>query len=426
MKKPTGAININMKKVLILTVTAGNGHNACAKGMKRKRESTGDCEVKIIDLLKSYAGKTDVWVSDGGYNLAVSKLPLLYNAFYEKYINRPPQRRYSTPSQATILKIIPGLLKEILEFKPDVIYSTHFYGAMAATDIKLVYNLPCVNVSAALDYVLSPFWESGIGVDYFVIPNEDFIEYSLYKGYRREQLLPMGLPVDPRTLEVVSKSDAREALGLEKDLFTVMVMFGGGHWNGGFKIFKDVVNSLKGRKAQIIMINGRNEQGFKKTAALKPPAGIKILNVGFTTDVPLYMSAADVILNKFGGTSVTEMINKSLPMLITEKLAAQEKHNLVYLKEKGAALSFKNARTLKENLIKLMDDEALREGMSEKTKEFRKDASGDLAEFILSRPDADYTKLIASKIDFSKVRQRVRAALKAADKRERAKKKNKN
>ena len=113
-------------------------------------------------------------------------------------------------------------------------------------------------------------------------------------------------------------------------------------------------------------------------------------------------------------------------MLITEKLAAQEKHNLVYLKEKGAALSFKNARTLKENLIKLMDDEALREGMSEKTKEFRKDASGDLAEFILSRPDADYTKLIASKIDFSKVRQRVRAALKAADKRERAKKKNKN
>lgn len=159
MKKPTGAVNINMKKVLILTVTAGNGHNACAKGMKRKLESTGDCEVKIIDLLKSYAGKTDVWVSDGGYNLAVSKLPLLYNAFYEKYINRPPERRYSTPSQATILKIIPGLLKEILDFKPDVIYSTHFYGAMAATDIKLVYNLPCVNVSAALDYVLSPFWE---------------------------------------------------------------------------------------------------------------------------------------------------------------------------------------------------------------------------------------------------------------------------
>ena len=53
MKKPTGAININMKKVLILTVTAGNGHNACAKGMKRKLESTGDCEVKIIDVLKS-------------------------------------------------------------------------------------------------------------------------------------------------------------------------------------------------------------------------------------------------------------------------------------------------------------------------------------------------------------------------------------
>ena len=63
MKKPTGAININMKKVLILTVTAGNGHNACAKGMKRKLESTGDCEVKIIDLLKTVCKKG--FITDG-------------------------------------------------------------------------------------------------------------------------------------------------------------------------------------------------------------------------------------------------------------------------------------------------------------------------------------------------------------------------
>ena len=49
-----------MKKVLILTVTAGNGHNACAMGMKRKLESIGEVEVKVVDLLKSFSTKLNV------------------------------------------------------------------------------------------------------------------------------------------------------------------------------------------------------------------------------------------------------------------------------------------------------------------------------------------------------------------------------
>lgn len=410
-----------MKKILILTITAGNGHNACARGMKKKLEETGECEVKIVDLLKCYSSKMTQWISDGGYSFVVSKLPAAYNSFYERYINRPPNRRYATPSQSTVISICPGLIKEICEFQPDVIYSTHFYGSMAATDLKLVYDLPCVNVAAALDYVLSPFWESGIGVDYFTIPNEDFIDYAIYKGYKREQLLPIGLPVDGRSLDKTDKKEARRTLGLDEDLFTVMVMFGGGYWNGGYKIFKDLIKALKGRKAQIIMINGKNEKGFKKTAKTKIPDGIKVLNVGFTYEIPLYMSAADLILNKYGGTSVTEMINKELPMLIVEKIAAQEKHNLVYMKEKGVALSFNNTKTLKENVLKLMDNPDLRQSMSEKTVPLKKNATQVLADFILSQPKADYTELLSQNIDFSKVKKKVKKAVKKADKEERKK-----
>lgn len=410
-----------MKKVLILTVTAGNGHNACSAAMKKKLEELGGMEVKIVDLLKAYSTKLNVWVADGGYNLAVSKLPKIYDAFFNKYLNAPPKKRYSSPSQGVALSCVEGLLKEILEFQPDVIYASHFYGAMAITDLKLAYNLPFVSFSAALDYVLTPFWESGVGVDYFVIPNDDFIDYSLYKGYRREQLLPIGLPVNGRTLEVMDKAKAREILKLDKDDFTVMIMFGGGHWNGGFKIFKQTVKALDGCEAQIIMINGKNEAAFKKVAAFKPPRGIKVLNVGFTTEVPTYMSAADVILNKFGGTSVTEMINKGLPMLITEKLVAQEKYNLVYFKAKGAALSFKNGKTLKENLLKLMNRKDLREQMTKNSAPFKRDAIGEFAKIIAAQPKADYSGILSENIDFKQVKKRVECAVKAADKTEKRK-----
>ena len=65
-----------MKKILILTVTAGNGHNACARGMKNKLEKlSGEVEVKIVDLLKCYSSKRDFWITDRGYSIAVSKLP---------------------------------------------------------------------------------------------------------------------------------------------------------------------------------------------------------------------------------------------------------------------------------------------------------------------------------------------------------------
>ena len=114
-----------------------------------------------------------------------------------------------------------------------------------------------------------------------------------------------------------------------------MVMFGGGQWSGGFKIFKSLIKSLKGRKAQVVMINGRDGKSFRRVQKMKFESGIKVFNVGFTENVPLYLSAADIILNKFGGTSVAEMLNKSIPMLITENLPAQEECNLNYMKEKG-------------------------------------------------------------------------------------------
>ncbi len=413
------------KRILILSITAGNGHNACANSMKRKLESLDDAEVKIVDLLKSFSTKLNVWVSDKGYSLSVGKLLPLYNAFYNHYKKAAPEKRYSCSSQKTVVSTLNGLMKEIMDFKPDVIYSTHFYGAIAVTDLQLVYKLPCTTIVSNLDYVNSPFWEAGIGVDYFAIPNEDFIEECIYEGYSREQLLPIGLPVDERTLERLDKSEARKKLGLEDGVFTVMVMFGGGHWNGGFKIFNELVTALKGRKAQIIMVNGRNEESYKKIEHMHFDKGLKVLNVGFTNDVPLYLSAADIILNKFGGTSVTEMINKSLPMLIIEKMAAQEQYNLDYMKGKGVALSFKNGKELKQNILKLMDDPELLKSMSEKTKELQKNSIDMLAKFILNSPAADYSELESRNIDFDRVEKEVKKQLKIADKSSRAHKKDK-
>lgn len=407
-----------MKKVLILTVTAGNGHNACARAMKNRLESMGEVEVKVVDILKEYSTPINAWVVNDGYNFIVSKGLKAYDAFFNYYKKSPPEKRYSNNAQGIVKTTHDGLMKEILTFQPDVIYCTHYNCAIALTNLKLAYELPCKTIVANLDYVNSPFWESTVGVDYFVIPNEDFIEECKFEGFREEQLLPFGLPVDDRSFKLIDKKEAREKLGLKQDVFTIMVMFGGGCWSGGFKIFKWLIEALKGRTAQVIMINGKNKSGYDKIEKMKFEEGIKVINVGFTHEVPTYLSASDMILNKFGGTSVTEMINAELPMLITENIPAQEKYNLQYMKSKGVALSFKNAKQLKENLYLIMDNESLRNGMSENTKVLKKEALGTLAKFIMDIPKADYSKLISQDINIKKVKRNVNSAMKLADKRE--------
>ena len=410
-----------MKKVLILTETAGNGHNACARDIKAKLEEIGGVEVKVVDILKEYSTAWNVWVVDKGYSLAVSKLLPIYDMFYNHYLRLKPETRYKNMAQGTVNSTLNGLLKEILDFKPDVIFCTHYNAGIALTNLRLVYDIPCMVVEVNLDYVNSPFWESTIGVDYFVIPDEDFIEESIAEGFSREQLLPLGHPVSEKTLKSYDKKIARQELGLDPNTFTIMVMFGGGYWSGGFKIFKDVIKIVEGRKVQIIMINGRNQKSFNKISKMKFAEGTTVLNLGFTDKIPLCQSACDIIVNKFGGACSVEMLNAGLPMLITEKIPAQEKYSLEYVKKKGAALSFKNFKELKENLLNMMDDETLRKSMSEKTVPFRKNATQGIADLIIGAPKADYTKLIEENIDFTQVKRKVKKALRTANKEEKTK-----
>ena len=408
-----------MKKILILTITAGNGHNACAKVMKNKLEKLGGCEVKTVDLLKEFSTPLKVWTSDTGYSLCVSRILPIYNAFFNRYLKAKNYNRYKSPAQFSVLTTLNGLMQEILSYKPDVIYCTHFYCAIALTDLKLAYDLPCKTVATCLDYLISPFWESCIGVDYFNVSVDDLKEEILSEGFRPEQLVEFGIPVDGRTLETTDKAEAKKSLGLDENVFTFTVMFGGGAWSGGLKIFKQTVKALKGKKAQIIMLNGKYEKSFKKIAKMKFADNLKVVNVGFTDDVPLYLSASDAVITKCGGLSSTEMINKRLPIIVTEKLPAQEKYNLEYLKAKGVALSFKNEKELKAHILRFMNDAEYLQQTIDNAAPFRKPALDGLANFILSQPVADYTELEKLNIDSKKTKKAAKAAINAAHKKER-------
>lgn len=401
-----------MKKILILTVTAGNGHNSNAKAVSEELMALDpNAEIEIVDVLKTYSTKLNSWVADRGYSLSMQLFPHTYNYFFDIYRKKQAIKRYNCAAQQVSMSIVDGIYRKINEFHPDVVYCTHFYPAIALTDLKLIYNLPFKIFATTLDYVVSTFWEATIGADYLCIPNEDFIEGYINKGFKREQLLPYGIPVGEKFFSANSKQEARTKLEIDINKFTPLVIFGGGQWRGGFKIFKSLLK-VASDDMQIIMINGKNKKDFNKIEKIKHSSRCKIINVGFTDKVDLYMDACDVVVTKAGGLVTTECINKLKPMIITKKVYGQERYNLQYLESKNAAFSFKNKKELKDALNKLQNDKALQTSSTQNLTSIRKNAIINLCKLMLSQPTADYTKFIAK----DSVKKEVNMARKSTNK----------
>lgn len=400
-----------MKKVLILTVTAGGGHNSAARAMKACLENEG-YEVLTVDIYKEFASRFNRWLVDTGYNVAVSRFLRLYNAFYERYRRYPVHKALVSPAHNPIKRVYGGLLKIIYEFRPDVIYATSYHSAIAVADLKRAYPIPAKVVTCMLDYVVSPFWESAAdGVDKICLADKSFYDEIIFKGYNFLQTAVTGIPVKTGGKD---KRSAREELGFKDDRFTVLIMFGGGYWGSAYPVFKAVAKGVK-KPVRIIVVNGHDEKGRRKIAGAAKSLGgnTEVINLGYCGNVPTLMSASDILVGKSGGLTVTESVNCRLPLISTAKLAAQEYHNSEYLIKRGAAEKYKNRKELVRLLNEYIDDPDKAEQVRLRLGELNTDGLQRVAGIIEKFPAADYGG-VDTEVDFSTVNGRVKRERKKA------------
>ena len=120
------------------------------------------------------------------------------------------------------LCVAEELLQVIDDFRPDVIYCTHFYPAIAICDMRLIMDIPAKLYLTTFDFNLCPFWEAAAGVDYLNLSTYDIEAECFRSGYKKEQLLYCGLPVDSKFLQPADKAASRVPPGLTTYLFTLL------------------------------------------------------------------------------------------------------------------------------------------------------------------------------------------------------------
>ncbi|MBQ7307274.1 MAG: hypothetical protein IJW82_01990 [Clostridia bacterium] len=380
-----------MKKILIITVTAGEGHNSISKALVNKLSQNPLNKVKLVDLYKDFGSEFEVKMINDGYLLACKLVPNIYNLIYRQLQKIKPKNRDISIVQSSVKKETPKILNCIYSFKPDVIIMPHFYPAIIVTNLKKYYPIEAKTISILTDYCVHPFWESAIGVDYMITPSEDYHKLLLTKGYNENQLLSFGLPVKEEFSETMSKQDARKELNLDNDLTTILIMQGGGGMGGMKKILKQLLKCKK--PLQILCVNGKDEKSKLEVEKLisQNQSNHKIINYGFINFVATAMSASDLIIGKCGCISVNEALNKEKPLLICTKLVEQEKSNMLYLTKNNASIYVKKPSHLVKELNNLSENKKLLDDMVSNIQKIRKpNALSDLCDFVESFDNIDY------------------------------------
>ncbi len=162
-------------------------------------------------------------------------------------------------------------------------------------------------------------------------------------------------PVFYEPLEM-DRTAERRRLGLDPDLPTGLVLFGG----QGSGVMARIVRSLDSarRKLQLILICGRNEKLAARLRAMK--TGIPKFVEGFTDRVPYYMALADFFIGKPGPGSLSEALALKLPVIVERNAwtLPQERYNARWVRELGAGVVLKNFRDIGEAVDEMLDPAA--------------------------------------------------------------------
>ncbi len=337
-------------KALVLSVTAGQGHNSTAKAICAYLESIG-CTAEMLDTIH-YVNRVLGETVSRGYLLAANNAKLAYKGAYRLAEKRRKSRTDVSPPRATGSIMARKLLKYINSYNPDVIICTHIFAGIILDVLKEKQEIRAKTIGILTDFAFHPYWEEGLNLDYVVTPNELLAAQALKKGFGEGQILPFGIPIHPKFAERISKEEARAQLGLDINKRTVLLMGG----SMGYGNIEETLQTLDNvpYDYQIITVCGSNCEAKAKIDGLHTKK--RVLNLGFVNNVEILMDAADCIISKPGGLTTSESLAKRLPMIIVNPIPGQEDRNTEFLTNNGVAMAVTSTSPLDEVLYQLFSD----------------------------------------------------------------------
>jgi processive 1,2-diacylglycerol beta-glucosyltransferase len=367
-----------MTKLLILSVSAGNGHVRAAQALEAAAQSFAPHTAVHIDAMAHVASGFRKVYTDW-YLQLVNRAPELWSYLHQR-TDATPHSAISQRLRRGIERVSAGaLLREIKRERPDAVICTHFLPAELLMRERNRGRIDCPVWLQVTDYDLHNMWLVPGMAGYFAATEE--VAFRLRaRGMPAELIHVTGIPVMPAFAEPPAPLP-----GLDPAR-PVLLMVSGGAGVGDLPSMVERVLGLGG-EFQVIAVAGRNAEAKSAldAAALRHPG--RVVAIGFTNEMHRLMAAADLVVTKPGGLTISECMALGKPMLLIAPIPGQEEHNAGFLMEAGAAWLAYDAIGLEYKVARLMADAPKRAAMAAASRALGKpQAARDVLRRVLGEP----------------------------------------
>ena len=344
-----------MTDLLVLSVSVGSGHVRAAEALVAGALALEPpCSAVHIDAMAHVAA---------GFRK-------IYTDWYLELVRRAPdvwsylrQKADSTPYGATsqrLRRAIQGLsagalLREVRRVAPHAVVCTHFLPAELLMRECKRGRLACPVWLQVTDFDVHNMWLVPDLAGYFVATRE--VAFRLRaRGIPAERIHVTGIPVLPSFASPEPPGPARArcvaALGLDAARPVVLMMSGG----AGVGDLPDRVADVLGQAdpLQVIAVAGHSAATLAALTALAARHPGRLVALGFTERMHELMAAADLVVTKPGGLTLSECLALGKPLLLMSPIAGHEEHNAHFLMEEGAAWLAHDAIGLRYKLARLL------------------------------------------------------------------------
>jgi processive 1,2-diacylglycerol beta-glucosyltransferase len=223
------------------------------------------------------------------------------------------------------------LKQRLQKFAPDAVISTQMMPAALLSALRRRGEMTHVpSVGVITDYGVHHFWLRS-DIDHYCVASDAMAADLRARGITEAAIAVTGIPLMSGFRNPLPQVEARRRLGVDVKRPTVLIT-GGGYGIGAADAL--AVLLARGPDCQILLAAGQHMQ----SARLRVLAGERPRDVHlFQHDVnmPLLLRAADVVIGKPGGLSVSEALACGRPFIAICSLGGQESFNLAHLERHG-------------------------------------------------------------------------------------------
>jgi processive 1,2-diacylglycerol beta-glucosyltransferase len=320
-------------RILMFSASFGAGHiNAAEALIQVVKEYEPAAEIDHEDFMDLYNKVLNKFIKNS-YIRLIKRAPKIWGTFYQSTQDLSCDSRFQRFVNSIGRK---QLIEYIHSLKPDIIICTYptVAGLMAELRTAGQLNVPLVTVIT--DYTVHSQWIHP-GVDLYIVGSKEVRDGLIEKGIRAEVIQVTGIPVNPVFDKVLDKEEVRTKLGLASDRLTFLVMGGAYGVLGNAKWMCNLIATADA-PIQGIVVCGMDHKFNRSLDPVVEDAVNPIVRFDFVNNVHELMTAADVIITKAGGLTVSEALAKHLPMLIFKPIPGQEENNANYIKSIGAGI----------------------------------------------------------------------------------------